>query len=70
MFKWVVNSVTDTLIAFILATVLLWYGAVSYPEFFPKSFHQYWGVAKPEPVAASIHEVAVSQVSAAMQVQH
>ena len=47
MFKWFVSSVTDILIAFTLATLLLLYGAVSHPELFPQRFFQYWTVANP-----------------------
>lgn len=50
MFKWVVSRVVDILIVFVLATVLLWFGATRYPEFFPQSFFQYWGGVVPSQV--------------------
>lgn len=65
MFKWFVSSVTDILIAFTLATLLLLYGAVSHPELFPQRFFQYWAVAKPD----TAQEAASQQVSSVAQVQ-
>ncbi len=65
MFKWFVSRVTDVLIAFALATLLLWYGAVTRPEFFPQRFFQYWTVATPQ----TAPNVAPGQVSAVAQVQ-
>lgn len=69
--KWVVSCVTDILIAFSLATLLLWYGATSHPEFFPRSFFQYWGAVVPVSASssASVPEVASGQVSPVVQVQ-
>jgi hypothetical protein len=48
MFKWVVGRVTDILLAFVVVTVLLWYGASHYPEFFPRQFFHYWSVVTPD----------------------
>ncbi|MEB4590874.1 hypothetical protein VSS37_07790 [Candidatus Thiothrix sp. Deng01] len=53
MSKWVVSRVIDILIAFTLATLLLWFGAISHPEFFPESFFQYWGSTMPASVTAT-----------------
>jgi hypothetical protein len=62
--KWFVNCVTDLLIAFILATLLLFYTAVTHPEFFPQRFFHYWAVAKPESVST-----VPAQISVVTQVQ-
>lgn len=61
MFKWMIGRVTDILLALVVATVLLGYGASQYPEFFPHQFFQYWTVAAPTPVSqatttAQVHE--------------
>ncbi|HRJ51657.1 MAG TPA: hypothetical protein PLE99_02730 [Candidatus Thiothrix moscowensis] len=47
MFDWMVNRLIDVLLVFVLATVVLWWGAVRYPELFPAAFYHYWGVAMP-----------------------
>ncbi|WMP18534.1 hypothetical protein [Thiothrix lacustris] len=65
MFKWFVSSVTDILIAFTLATLLLLYGAMSHPEMFPQRFFQYWTLTSPH----SVPEPPSQQISAAAQVQ-
>ncbi len=65
VFKWFVSRVTDLLIAFALATLLLLYGAFSHPEIFPQLFFQYWTVATPNSVPAAPSQ----QVSAVTQVQ-
>ena len=64
MFKWFVSRVTDVLIAFALATLLLLYGAFSHPDVFPQRFFHYWTVATPNsvPVATSQQVSAVTQV--------
>ncbi len=64
MFKWFVSRVTDVLIAFALATLLLLYGAFSHPDIFPRRFFDYWTVATPNsvPVAPSQQVSAVTQV--------
>ncbi|WGZ95670.1 MAG: hypothetical protein QJT81_06700 [Candidatus Thiothrix putei] len=64
MSKWFVNCVTDLLIVFALATLLLFYVAVTHPEFFPQRFFQYWVVAKPESVST-----VPAQISVVTQVQ-
>jgi len=43
MFKWMVGYIVDTLLVFLIATLLLWYGAAHFPDFFPSKFFQYWG---------------------------
>lgn len=56
MFRWIVGRLTDILLAFVIATVILGYGAYRYPEFFPRQFYHYWPVAvqpKPTPQATS-----------------
>lgn len=68
MTKWCINSVTDLLIVFALATLLLFVGAVNYPEFFPQRFFQYWVVATPDVAPAQSAEPA-QQVSVVTQVQ-
>lgn len=65
MFKWFVSRVTDVLIAFALATLLLLYGAFNHPEVFPPRFFQYWTVATPHSAPAATSQ----QVSAVTQVQ-
>lgn len=73
MFKWVVSRVTDILIAFTLATLLLAYGAITYPEYFPQRFFRYWTLAAPEPaplaVSAPVPHPVSSQAPALIQVQ-
>ncbi|MDQ5767820.1 hypothetical protein [Thiothrix subterranea] len=68
MLQWLINSVTDVLIAFALATLFLFVGAVNYPEFFPQRFFHYWVVATPE-VAPKQSVEAAQQVSVVTQVQ-
>lgn len=46
--QWFIKRVTDLLIAFAVATVLLFVGAVNYPAFFPQQFFHYWTLAKPD----------------------
>lgn len=73
MFKWFVSRITDILIAFTLATVLLAYAGITYPEYFPQRFFQYWTVAAPTSapmaVAAPVPPADSRQVSALTQVQ-
>ncbi|UOG93585.1 MAG: hypothetical protein L3K52_07605 [Candidatus Thiothrix sulfatifontis] len=69
MTKWLINSVTDLLIAFGLATLLLFVGSVNYPELFPQRFVQYWAGVTPNTVPA-VSAATVQQVSAVTQVQH
>lgn len=69
MVKWLINSVTDLLIAFTLATLLLFVGAVNYPEFFPQRFFHYWALATPD-AAPTISAETAQQVSVVTQVQH
>ena len=66
--QWFINSVTDLLIAFALATLFLFAGAVNYPEFFPQRFFQYWAVAIPDVVPTQSAETT-QQVSVVTQVQ-
>ncbi len=47
MIKWLFTRLVDILIVFLLVTLLLWYGASRYPQFFPSQFFSYWQVAKP-----------------------
>ena len=47
MIKWLFTRLVDILIVFLLVTLLLWYGASRYPQFFPSPFFSYWQVAKP-----------------------
>lgn len=47
MFKWMVSRVTDLLIAFTLATLLVWFGLIKYPELFPQRLAQYWSAVTP-----------------------
>lgn len=68
MTKWFINSVTDLLIAFTLATLLLFMVAVNYPELFPQRFFQYWAVATPDATPPAPSE-ASRQVSVVTQVQ-
>jgi hypothetical protein len=65
VFKWFVSSVTDILIAFALATLLLLYGVMSHPEVFPQHFFKYWTVTNPY----AAQETTSRQVSAVAQVQ-
>lgn len=65
MSKWFVSRVTDLLIAVVLATLLLLYGAIARPDVFPQRFFQYWAIVTPE----SAPEVPSSQVSGIAQVQ-
>jgi len=67
--QWLINSMTDVLIAFGLATVLLLVGTVNYPELFPQRFFHYWAVATPAAATARAG-TTVQQVSAVTQVQH
>lgn len=74
MFKWVVSRVTDILIAFTLATLLLAYGAITYPEYFPQRFFRYWTLAAPgQPaplaVATPVPQVVSDQAPVLTQVQ-
>lgn len=45
MFNWIVNRVTDILLAFAVATLILGYAAYHYPELFPRQLYQYWPIA-------------------------
>ncbi len=65
MYKWFVSRVTDILIAFAVATLLLLYGVMRHPEVFPQRFFQYWTVTSPQ----SVSETNSHQVSAVTQVQ-
>lgn len=72
MLKWLTNWITDLLAAVTLATLLLGYAAVAYPEYFPQHLAHYWSAAKVNTThtAAVPAAVATQQVSAVIQVQH
>lgn len=63
MFNWVVNRLVDILIVFALATLLLWIGAMRYPEMVPTAFYHYWGIAAPVEDAVATTAEPVSTVS-------
>ncbi len=63
MFRWMVSRVTDILLAFIIATIILGYGAYRYPEFFPRQFYYYWPmVLQPKAVQTPQATAPSSQV--------
>ena len=44
MFKWLINGLTDILIALLVSTLVLAYTASHYPEYFPAKFYHYWPI--------------------------
>lgn len=42
MLDWIVGRITDLLIAFVIATAVMWYALVEYPEIFPQHVVSYW----------------------------
>lgn len=67
MFNWVINRLIDILIVFALATLLVWIGAMRYPEMVPTAFYHYWGMTVPVEKTVTATAEPVSSVS---QVQH
>jgi hypothetical protein len=44
MFKWLINGLTDILIALLVSTLILAYSASHYPDYFPAKFYHYWPI--------------------------
>lgn len=60
MCKWMVACMTDILLALLVVTVLLGYGAYHYPDFFPRQFFRYWTLAAPATLPSPAAPLAAS----------